>query len=68
VTTKEQLHHLVEQLSDDEASTALALLQDQLADISGSAPLPEFFGMLHSGKGDLAARSSEILRAEFGRS
>jgi hypothetical protein len=29
--------------------------------------LPEFFGMLHSGKGDLAARSEEILRAEFGR-
>jgi hypothetical protein len=31
------------------------------------AALPEFFGMLHSGKGDLAARSDEILRAEFGR-
>jgi hypothetical protein len=68
MTTKERLHQLVEQLSDDEASAALTLLQDQLADTPGSAPLPEFFGMLHSGKGDLADRSSEILRAEFGRS
>ena len=68
MTTKERLHHLVEQLSDDEASAALALLQDQLPDISSSDPLPEFFGMLHSGKGDLADRSQEILRAEFGRS
>lgn len=68
VTTKERLHHLVEQLSDDEASAALAILQGQLTDVPGSAPLPEFFGMLHSGKGDLADRSSDILRAEFGRS
>lgn len=29
--------------------------------------MSEFFGMLHSGKRDLAARSDEILRAEFGR-
>lgn len=68
MTTKERLHQFVEQLSDDEASTALSLLQDQLADMPGSPPLPEFFGMLHSGKGDLADKSSEILRAEFGRS
>jgi hypothetical protein len=68
VTTKERLHQLVEQLSDGEATAALALLQGQLADIPGSAPLPEFFGTLHSGKGDLADRSSDILQAEFGRS
>jgi hypothetical protein len=46
---------------------ALALLEGQLADQAEPAALPEFFGMLHSGKGDLAARSDEILRAEFGR-
>lgn len=68
MTTKERLHQLVEQLSDDEASAALTLLEDQLTDTPGSAPLPDFFGMLHSGKGDMAERSSEILRAEFGRS
>lgn len=68
MTTKEQLRQLVEQLSDDEALAALALLQDHLGEASGPARLPEFFGMLHSGKGDLADRSSEILQAEFGRS
>ncbi|SNQ47320.1 conserved hypothetical protein [Frankia canadensis] len=30
-------------------------------------PLPDFVGALASGKGDLAARSAEILRAELGR-
>ena len=68
MTTKERLHRLVEQLSDDEASAALALLQDQIADEPGSAPLPEFFGMLRSGQSDLAEGSADILRAEFGRS
>ena len=39
----------------------------QLADQAEPAAPPEFFWMPHSGKGDLAARSDEILRAEFGR-
>jgi len=30
-------------------------------------PLPDFVGALSSGKGDLAVRSSEILRKEMGR-
>ena len=67
MTTRERLHRLVDDLSDDKAAEALALLESQLADEPEPAQLPEFFGMLHSGKGDLAARSEEILRAEFGR-
>jgi hypothetical protein len=67
MTTRERLHRLVDDLSDDKAAEALALLESQLADEPEVASLPEFFGMLHSGKGDLAARSEEILRAEFGR-
>jgi hypothetical protein len=67
MTTKERLHRLVDDLSDDQAAAALALLESQLADEPEPTGLPEFFGMLHSGKGDLAARSDEILRAEFGR-
>ena len=67
MTTRERLHRLVDDLSDDQAAAALALLQSQLADEPQLDALPEFFGMLHSGKGDLAARSDEILRAEFGR-
>jgi hypothetical protein len=67
MTTKERLHRLVDDLSDDKAAEALALLESQMADDQENEPLPEFFGMLHSGKGDLAARSSDILRTEFGR-
>jgi hypothetical protein len=68
MTTRERLHRLVDDLSDERAAEALALLENQLGGESEqSAQLPEFFGMLHSGKGDLAARSDEILRAEFGR-
>lgn len=66
MTTRERLHRLVDDLSDDEAAEALAILEGQLGDAREPAALPEFFGMLHSGKGDLAARSDEILRAEFG--
>jgi hypothetical protein len=66
MTTKERLHRLVDDLSDDKAATALALLESQLSDDQEDAPLPEFFGMLHSGKDDLAARSTEILRTELG--
>jgi hypothetical protein len=67
MTTRERLHRLVDDLSDDQAAEALTLLETQLAEEPQPAALPEFFGMLHSGKGDLAARSEEILRAEFGR-
>lgn len=67
MTSRERLHRLVDDLSDDRAAEALALLESQLAGEREPGPLPEFFGMLHSGKGDLAARSGEILRAEPGR-
>jgi hypothetical protein len=68
VTTKEILHRFVDELSDDDAAAALTLLQSQLTDEPESYELPEFFGMLDSAETDLAARSSEILQAEFGRS
>ena len=61
------MHRLVDDLSDDQAAEALALLETQVAEEPEPGALPEFFGMLHSGKGDLAARSEVILRAEFGR-
>jgi hypothetical protein len=66
MTTRERLHRLVDDLNEDQAEEALALLQSQLAEEHAPEALPEFFGMLHSGKGDLAARSDEILRAELG--
>jgi len=66
MTTRERLHRLVDDLSEDQAAEALALLESQLAEEPEPGALPEFFGLLHSGKGDLAARADEILRAEFG--
>jgi hypothetical protein len=60
------LHRLVDDLSDEQAAGALALLESQLADEPEPVEMPKFFGALHSGKGDLAVRSEEILRAEFG--
>jgi hypothetical protein len=67
MTTRERLHRLVDDLNDDQAAAALVLLESQLVDEAQADALPEFFGMLRSGKGDLAARSEEILRSEFGR-
>jgi hypothetical protein len=66
MNTRERLHRLVDHLSENQAAEALALLESQLAEEPEPGALPEFFGMLHSGKGDLAARSDEILRSEFG--
>jgi hypothetical protein len=68
VTTKEILHRIVDEFSDEDAAAALVLLQSQLTGEPQSSELPEFFGMLDSDETDLAARSSEILQAEFGRS
>ncbi len=67
MTTKERLHRFVDQLTDDEARSAFALLDSQFAE-PVPRPLPAFVGMLNTDDPDLAARSSEILRAEFGRS
>jgi hypothetical protein len=66
MTTRERLHRLVDDLNEDQAEEALALLESQLAEEPAPETLPEFFGMLRSGKGDLAAQSDEILRAELG--
>lgn len=66
MTTRERLHRLVDDLSEDQAAEALAMLESQLAQEAEPVAPPGFFGMLRSGKGDLAARSEEILRAEFG--
>jgi len=66
MTTKERLHRLVDELTDDEAMSAFALLESQFTE-PVPRPLPEFVGTLRSGRDDLAERSEEILRAEFGR-
>jgi hypothetical protein len=67
---REEFHHLVDQLPEEKIGPLLALVRDNLAQpgVEGDQgwPLPEWVGMLHSGKSDLGARSGDILRAELG--
>lgn len=68
VTTKEELHQLVERLGQDQATEALVLLRARYEALAapeqGERPLPAWVGMHHSGRGDLAERHEEILRSE----
>jgi hypothetical protein len=68
VTTKEQLHELVEHLGQKEAAEALTLLRARYglsARPPEGQPLPDWVGMHHSGRGDLSERHEEILRNEL---
>jgi hypothetical protein len=67
---RDELHHLIDQIPEEQVAPILALVRESLpVDEDGEAvwPLPSFVGTLASGKGDIAARSQEILREEMGR-
>src|SRR5215467_6864568 len=67
---REELHHLIDQLPEEQVAPMLALVRESLPvgeDGETLWPLPSFVGTLASGKGDVAARSQEILREEMGR-
>lgn len=67
---REELHHLIDQLPEEQVEPMLALVRESLPvgeDGETLWPLPSFVGTLASGKGDVAARSQEILREEMGR-
>jgi hypothetical protein len=63
--TREELHHLVDELPEAQVGPVLALVRDHVSD---SYPHKQrqlsFAGTLHA-EPDLAARSEEILRASF---
>ena len=64
---REELHHLIDQLPEEQVAPMLALVRGSLpVRVDGETlwPLPTFVGTLASGKGDVAARSQEILREE----
>lgn len=64
---RDELHHLVDELPDAQVEQVLALVRDHVDD---SRPEKRrrlsFTGLLHA-EPDFAARSKEILRAEFAR-
>ena len=67
---REELHHLIDQLPEEQVAPILALVRGSLpVRVDGEMlwPLPSFVGTLASGKGDVAVRSQEILREEMGR-
>jgi hypothetical protein len=63
---REELHHLVDQLPEAELRPTLQLIRGRVdLERRGRRSLP-FFGSFEADP-DLAERSEEILRAEFGR-
>lgn len=64
--TREELHHLVDQLDDDTVPGAAELLREIAARGGRPHSRPSWFGALRAGP-DLAGRSEEILRTELGR-
>jgi len=66
---RDELHRLIDQLPEAQVAPILAIVRESAPSEDGGDewPLPDFVGALSSGKGDLAARSSEILRDELGR-
>ncbi|MGH3501420.1 MAG: hypothetical protein ACRDQA_11120 [Nocardioidaceae bacterium] len=64
--TREELHHLVDQLGEDKVPGAAALLRELTDHADRPRRRPDWFGALHAGP-DFAERSEDILREELGR-
>ncbi|HEX6472079.1 MAG TPA: hypothetical protein VF069_23505 [Streptosporangiaceae bacterium] len=58
---REELQHLVDELSDDEVPTALALLRARARRSGGTWP-PRWFGAAQAREPDISERVDEILR------
>lgn len=78
-TSYADLHELVDRLTPEQANAVRGVVQHLVAVPVGHADAPvarvdaegrvrrlSFAGTLRTGKGDLAARSEDIIRAEFG--
>jgi hypothetical protein len=68
-TLRDELRELVDRLPESQVAPILAIVREsaQADGGPGEWPLSGFAGTPASGEGDLAVRSSEILRAELGR-
>jgi hypothetical protein len=65
--TRDELHHLVDQLDDETVPGAAELLRELAARHARPRRRPSWFGALSAGP-DFAERSEEILHSELGRS
>jgi hypothetical protein len=64
--TRDELHHLVDQLDDETVAGAAELLRELAARHARPRRRPSWFGALSAGP-DFAEQSGEILRNELGR-
>lgn len=62
--TRDELHHLVDELAETEVAPVLDIVRDRVARQPERRRRLSFSGLLHA-EPDLAARSEEILRAKF---
>jgi len=70
MTTKEQLHQLVDTLADEQADRALALLKAVSEPDLGTArsrPVPRSLGIGASGRADVSEHVDEFLAEGLGR-
>lgn len=65
-TTRDELHHLVDELDEDKVPDAAALLRELAERGYKPRSRPSWVGTLRAGP-DFAERSEEILRSELGR-
>jgi hypothetical protein len=64
---RDELHELVDQVPDHEVPAALADMRRHVGAADGPSWPPAFFGAGRAERGDVAARSEEILDEGFGR-
>jgi hypothetical protein len=64
--TREELHHLVDELDEDKVPGAAVLLRELAARRDKPRARPSWAGTLAAGP-DFAQRSEDILRSELGR-
>jgi hypothetical protein len=66
MTIRERLQVEIQELTEAEAATVLAFLEEQKHERARGPWPPSFADIGHSGRSDLADRSEDILRTEFG--
>lgn len=70
VTTREQVHQIVDELADEQAAQALVLLRTVAGDLAvpvGHRRAPASLGIGYSVRGELSEHVDEMLAEGFGR-